>query len=112
MRLRADVHTALKLAAQSFAGNALFPRLAYRLRWPTRLRGRRLVRYIVFNAAFLFCAREWLAPRLRSAAANVESVKRQLRWELGREPTEREIGERRVENRAWEMMPLMPDPKT
>jgi hypothetical protein len=31
-------------------GTAIFPRLAYRLRWPTRLRGWRLAGYIAHNA--------------------------------------------------------------
>ena len=68
--------------------------------------------YVAFNATFLFFARAWLARRFLPAPGTGERVKQQLRWELGREPTEREIDDRVAENRRWEMLPLMPVPPT
>lgn len=89
----------------TFVGNALLPRLSYRLRWPTRLRGRRVLLYIACNTALLFWFREWMAPRLRGAAERIEGVTRQLAWELGREPTKKELRDRLAENVAWDMTP-------
>jgi hypothetical protein len=107
MGLGPHVRAALKFAGWSFVGNALFPRVAYRLRWPTRLRGRHLLLYVAFNAAFSFYARQWLAARFLTPGS-AERVKQQLRSELGRNPTEREVRDRLAENRRWEMMPLTP----
>ena len=50
-----------------FVGNALFPRLAYWLRWPTRARGRLLLAYIAWNAALLFWLRQSFLPALADA---------------------------------------------
>ena len=40
-----------------FVGTALFPGIAYRLRWPTRLGPRGLLLYIAANTAFLAAVR-------------------------------------------------------
>jgi hypothetical protein len=54
----------------AFVVGAVAPRLAYRLRWPSRLRGRGLVIYIAAQAGVIFGVRYWLAPQLRRAAAD------------------------------------------
>ncbi len=41
-------------AALRFVGVAALPRLAYRLRWPTRLGPRGLIGYIAFNTLLHF----------------------------------------------------------
>ena len=105
MRLRPSAWDVLVHAALTFVGTALFPRLSYRLRWPTRLRGRRLLVYIAGNTAVLLWLGEWVAPMARGAAEKVEGVKQQLRWELGREPTEKELRDRFAENVGWDKTP-------
>lgn len=56
---------ALWQAAMAFAGMAAFPRLAYRLRWPTRLGPRGFVAYVAFNTLVLFAMRMWVIPYFR-----------------------------------------------
>ena len=103
----------LTYALWVFVGNALFPRLAYWLRWPTRARGRLLVAYIVWNAALLFWLRQWFLPALTDAfgkaAEDLEVATEQLRAELGREPTRDEVGDRLAKLHGWESSPLVPD---
>jgi hypothetical protein len=70
---------------------ALFPKTAYRLRWPTRLGPRGLAAYILFNTAVQFAARAWLLPALRRQHARLEHLKADMRKELGREPTQDEL---------------------
>jgi hypothetical protein len=106
MRLRPSARDFLAQAALTFVGNALFPRLSYRLRWPTRLRGRRLLLYAAGSTAVGFWLREWMVPMAREAAEKVEGVKQQLRWELGREPTGNELRDRFGENLAWDVTPV------
>jgi hypothetical protein len=67
--------------------NAAFPRLAYRLRWPTRLRGRRLLAYIGFKTLEGFGLRQWLMPMIKRTF----QLRQRLADELGREPTADEI---------------------
>jgi hypothetical protein len=92
-------------------GNVLFPRLAYWLRWPTRARGRLLVAYIAWNTAVLFWLRQWFLPNVaeafRQAAEDRKAAEEELRTELGREPTEDEVGQRMAEKHGWESSPLM-----
>lgn len=76
----------LQMAATVFVGTAAFPRLAYRLRWPTRLRGRRLVAYIGSNTAMGFAMRQAVLPRMKR---HMEQH-RKLVEQLGRQPTEDE----------------------
>jgi hypothetical protein len=79
----------------TFVVNAAFPRLAYRLRWPTRLGPRALVAYIAVTAAFLFALRVWVVPwlgRLGEARVRAELTER-----LGREPTGEELAARVAE---------------
>jgi hypothetical protein len=108
MGLQPTARDVLAQAALTFVGNALFPRLSYRLRWPTRLRGRRLLLYIAGNSAVGFWLRQWMVPMARGAAERIEGVKEQLRWELGREPTATELRDRLVENVGWDITPVMP----
>ena len=68
-------------------GTAMFPRLAYRLRWPTRLRGRQLAGYVAFNALSLFGFRQLVSRMLRWRAGVIDG----LRAELGRDPTPEEF---------------------
>ena len=72
------------MAVARFAGIALFPRLSYRLRWPTRLNGPRLAAYIAMNTLISFsgsCASAGglssriTAGRRRSARTATGSVK-------------------------------------
>ncbi len=75
----------------AFVVGAAFPRLAYRLRWPTRLGPRGLGAYIAFNTAVGFALRTWAAPYLRRMAAERERATAELRQALGREPTADEV---------------------
>jgi hypothetical protein len=90
---------ALHQSAMVFVGNAAFPRLAYWLRWPTRLGRRGLVAYIAFNTAALFALRIWVLPRLRRQAEAVERARTELTERLGREPTNDEIVEHLASSR-------------
>jgi hypothetical protein len=100
----------LTYAACAFVGDALFPRLAYRLRWPTRARGTLLLAYIAWNTALGFWFRHRLAPIFREAAKDQQVATQQLRAELGREPTREELGERLAHMHGWDSSPLMPRP--
>jgi len=80
-------------AALRFVGVAAFPRLAYRLRWPTRLGPRGLIGYIAFNTLLHFAIRQWLLPRLRRMAQERERSMDQLRRRLGCEPSRVELHE-------------------
>jgi hypothetical protein len=103
----------LTYALWVFVGTALFPRLAYWVRWPTRARGRLLLAYIAWNTALLFWLRQWFLPALADAfgkaAEDLEAAREQLRAELGREPTRDEVGDRLAKLHGWESSPLMPD---
>jgi hypothetical protein len=66
-----------------------FPRLAYRLRWPTRLGPRGLVAYITFNTLVGFALRQWAVPYLKRGFEERD----RLRQRLGREPTHDELVE-------------------
>jgi hypothetical protein len=109
IRYRPNAHDVLGRAGSTFIGHALFPRPSYRLRWPTRLRGGRLLLCIAWNTAVAVWLREWLTPMLRDAAEKHEGIKRQLRWELGREPNEREVHDRVAENIGGDMTPPPPE---
>lgn len=74
-----------------FAARAVFPKLAHRLSWSTRLGPRGLVAYIAFNTLFQFCVRQFLMPRFRHMAEKHERARGELRQRLGREPTEQEL---------------------
>jgi hypothetical protein len=80
-----DRRDVLTYCAATFVANAAFPRLAHRLRWPTRLGPRGLVGYVAFNTAVLFALRTWLLPFFKRMAEDA------LRQQLGREPTEDEL---------------------
>jgi len=75
----------------TFVGTAAFPKLAYRLRWPTRLGPRGVVAYIAFNTLFLVLLRQFGLPLLKRMAEERARAEEQLRQRLGREPTEREL---------------------
>lgn len=70
---------------------AAFPKLAYRLRWPTRLGPRGLVAYIAFNTVLDFALRTWVAPYFKRMAEQQERAKKELWQQLGRDPTEDEL---------------------
>jgi hypothetical protein len=100
-------------AGLTFAFNAAFPRVAYWLRWPTRLRGGPLLAYVAWNSALLFSFRQWVVPFLvdifREAAADTDVATAELRVELGREPTRDEVGVRLAAKHGWATSPLMPE---
>jgi hypothetical protein len=77
--------------ALAFVARAAFPKLAYRLSWPTRLGPRGLVVYITFNTLFLFFLRQFVLPKLKQMAEKTERAREELRQRLGREPTEQEL---------------------
>jgi hypothetical protein len=72
----------------------LAPRLARWSRWPTRLRGRRLLGYVVVNALLVALVNHWLAPWFARQAERQARVVDELREELGREPAGEEVVER------------------
>jgi hypothetical protein len=78
---------ALAHAAIAFAFQAAFPRLAHRLRWPTRLGPRGLVAYAAFNTGLRFAL--WLY--VGRMAEKEKRARAELRKQLGREPTEDEL---------------------
>jgi hypothetical protein len=82
-------------SATTFVGVATFPKLAYRLRWPTRLGPRGLLAYIAFNTLFLFLLRQFVLPGLERMAREEERAKEELTQRLRREPTDRELFEHR-----------------
>ena len=68
-------------------GGTLFPRLAYWLRWPSRLSLRGSLVYVAWRVLV-----QVSYTRLRAGLiAQRETVKDHLRDQLGREPTEHEI---------------------
>jgi glyoxylase-like metal-dependent hydrolase (beta-lactamase superfamily II) len=77
--------------AFAFVGTATFPRLAHRLRWPTRLGPRGLVAYIAFNTLLLVAFHTWVIPYFKRMAEEQERAKAELRRQLGREPTDDEL---------------------
>jgi hypothetical protein len=79
--------------AAGIVAAALFPRLAYWARWPTRLGVRGLVAYAAFNALVLFAIREFVAPHIKRTLEQQEQASAELRQRLGREPTEVELFE-------------------
>ncbi|HEV7750302.1 MAG TPA: hypothetical protein VGO71_02115 [Baekduia sp.] len=83
---------ALHESALRFVWAAAFPNLARRLRWPTRLRPRGLVLYIAFNAALGLAVRAWAVPFFKRLGEQREQAKQVLRQQLGREPTDEELG--------------------
>jgi hypothetical protein len=78
-------------SAIAFVGAAAFPRLVYRLRWPTRLGPRGFVAYAAFNTLLLFAAHTWVIPWAKRMAQARERAEQELREQLGREPTEDEV---------------------
>jgi hypothetical protein len=89
----ADRLFVLGLYAAWIVAGALFPRLAYLGRWPTRLGVRGLIAYAAFNALMLFAIRQFVVPRLNRWVEQQVQVKAELRRKLGREPTETELFE-------------------
>jgi len=61
------------------------------MRWTSRLRGRRLLAYIAFNTALGFVGRTWVLPYFKRLAEEQQRLARELRDELGREPTDDEV---------------------
>ena len=51
--------------AIAIVGAAIFPRLAYRARWPTRFGLCSRIAYTAFNALFVFAIRRYVLPRLK-----------------------------------------------
>jgi hypothetical protein len=80
----------LSMYAVGIVVAALFPRLAYWVRWPTRLGVRGRIAYAGYNALMMFAIRQFVVPRLSRWVKEQERVNAELRRQLGREPTERE----------------------
>ncbi len=107
-----DSPETFQLAALVFVLGAAFPRLAYRLRWPTRLGPRGTVVYIMLKALEGFWVRQWLLPMIKRAMEEYQ----QLEEQLGREPTADEFEahqralqrERRAARRASVRWPTRP----
>lgn len=78
-------------SAVAFVGTAAFPRIAYWLRWPTRLGPRGFIAYATFNTLALFTFRTWVIPYFQRMAAEGERVVQELSDQLGREPTRDEV---------------------
>lgn len=70
-----------------FAGTAAFPRIAYLLRWPTRLGWRGTAGYVMYTVVIGAWVRGWLAPRLERQAARYQ----ELREDLGKKPTRQQV---------------------
>ncbi|MBA2637290.1 MAG: hypothetical protein H0U79_03540 [Solirubrobacterales bacterium] len=83
----------LAMYAVTFVGVAAFPKLAHRLRWPTRLSPRGRAAYVLCHAAWLFALQTWALPYLKSKAEQYEHDKAQLAERLGRQPGGHELAE-------------------
>jgi hypothetical protein len=83
-------------AAWTFIAIAAFPKLAHRLRWPTRLGPRGLLLYIALSTALGFTVRGLVVPWLKRVYEQNEQAKRELRQQLGREPTAEELASHSV----------------
>jgi hypothetical protein len=83
---------ALRGSMWTFAGATVFPKLAHRLRWPTRLGPRGLLLYIALNTLLGLAARSWVAPFFRRLGERRAQAKKELRQQLGREPRDEELG--------------------
>jgi hypothetical protein len=94
---------ALRESAWTFIGSTAFPKLAHRLRWPTRLGPRDLLLYIAFNTALGLAVRTWAVPFFKRLGEQREQAKDELRQRLGREPSAEEFGAHlRARNQAAE----------
>jgi hypothetical protein len=78
--------------AAAAVGGAVFPRLAYRLRWRTRLGPRGLLVYAACDTLYGFAVRQFLLPTLKRIFEEHEQARDELRERLGREPTDDELG--------------------
>jgi hypothetical protein len=76
-------------AGLSFAGNLLFPRLSYRLRWHTRLGPGGTLLYVLARTGFAVVVIRFLSE----VAERQEQMRAELREHLGREPTSQELFE-------------------
>jgi hypothetical protein len=83
---------ALRESLWTFAGAAVFPKLARRLRWPTRLGPRGLLLYIALNTLLGLAVRGWVAPFFRLLGERRAQAKKELHQQLGREPHDEELG--------------------
>jgi hypothetical protein len=90
---------ALHRAAWTFVGAAAFPRLAHRLRWPTRLGPRGLLLYVAFNTALGLAVRRWAVPYFEGVGLRGQQAMDDLRERLGREPTAEEFAAHRLASR-------------
>jgi hypothetical protein len=81
----------LRVRAIAFVGMAAFPRVAHWLRWPTRLGPRGLIAYAAFNTLLLFAIHTWVIPFFNRMAEKRQRAERELREQLGRDPTEDEV---------------------
>ena len=91
---RIDQNGTITYIVVATVAGALFPRLAYLVRWPTRLgvKGRLLL--TAWNATWYYVVRFLIVPRFRARAAEWELARTVLREQLGREPTHEEIAQR------------------
>ena len=78
-------------AGLGFVLGAVFPRLAYHVRWPTRLSARGVIVYVALNTILGFALRAWALPLFRRLADERAQAENDLRHQLGREPTEDEL---------------------
>ena len=60
-----ESRTVVLAAVVAFVGGALFPRLAHRLRWPTRLGSRGVGIYVLYKWIEIFTVRTWGPPLLK-----------------------------------------------
>jgi hypothetical protein len=81
----------LAQSAIVFVGTAAFPRLAYWLRWPTRLGPRGFIAYAASNALLLLAVQIWVVPYFTRMAKVRERAEQELREHLAREPTDEEV---------------------
>src|SRR4051794_33794289 len=80
-------------AVVSTVGGAVFPRIAYRLRWLARARPATVALYIAAFAAFLFGVDAGMRLMARGAREQ-QALREELTQELGREPTDEEVRRR------------------
>jgi hypothetical protein len=90
-RIDADRWRVIRYSAVAIVLLAAFPRLEHALRWRTRLSARGVVASIAFNTALGFAVRGWLVPFFRRMEEKRTEAEEELRKQLGREPTEKEL---------------------
>jgi hypothetical protein len=98
---RRPVRSIARDALLNFALGALFPRLAYRLRWVARARLRGVAAYIAVTTLGMLAA-DWIVRVVARGTLERDELRERLRKELGRPPWPEEIDRAWMESHGWD----------